>query len=51
MKNLYLMLLVPLLPLAGKSPESVAPTKAIELFQAKDLSGFTTWLEGIGGKD
>lgn len=51
MKTFLTLLLATCLVTSAKSPEPVAPTKTIELFQAKDLSGFTTWLEGIGGKD
>ena len=51
MKTLFPFLLTTCLVVSAKSSEPVSPTKTIELFKAKDLSVFTTWLEGIGGKD
>ena len=51
MKIFYLLLLASCLPLAAEIPQSIVPTGRVELFQVKDLSGFTTWLEGIGTED
>ncbi|MFP6892159.1 MAG: hypothetical protein VCA18_00310, partial [Opitutales bacterium] len=51
MKNLYSLLLASCLPLAAETPQSIVPTGRVELFQVKDLGGFTTWLEGIGTED
>ncbi len=49
MKTLLPLFLTTCLVMSAKSPEPVAPTQSTKLFKAKDLSGYTTWLEGIGG--
>ncbi|SVE37364.1 uncharacterized protein METZ01_LOCUS490218, partial [marine metagenome] len=51
MKIFYLLLLASCLPLAAEIPQPIVPTGRVELFQVKDLSSFTTWLEGIGTED
>ncbi len=51
MKIFYLLLLASCLPLAAEIPKPIVPIGRVELFQVKNLSSFTTWLEGIGTED